>query len=360
MSSDSKVADAELSKQFAKLVAEKPAADVVELDSKLNVRDAVRKLVHSKVLAAPVYDADSNTYAGWVDTRDLAAHIVQVHSDGTHRHKLELGRALLRTRAAEARPVTSIVDLSSTNEFRPVTASAPLGSVLTILSGGLHRIPVVDTSTGRVVKIISQSDIVKFLADRTELLGDFAGRSLADLGLGAGPVEVVQSNQRPLDAFKAMFAKRLSALPVVDASTGAIVTNVSASDIKVSLPPPCARARAQPPPRALRALTAARPAAHAEEREVWVHGAHGAGLCVERAPGERARHDRRRRRQAGRHAGARHRPPGRLQGAPRLRGGRPPQARRRRQPQGHPGKAARRDRVTPPRARALADAGQRA
>lgn len=102
------------------------------------------------------------------------------------------------------------------------------------MSGGVHRVPVIDPSTKRIVKIISQSDIVQFLSLHLDELGSKVDRTVRELGLGSRPVIAVAANASPLEAFQMMAERRLSALPVVHPMTGQIVTNVSASDVKVS------------------------------------------------------------------------------------------------------------------------------
>lgn len=53
-------------------------------------------------------------------------------------------------------------DLARRNPFHPVASGSSLLKAAEILERRVHRVPVVD-SQGKVVKIISQSAVVKFL-----------------------------------------------------------------------------------------------------------------------------------------------------------------------------------------------------
>jgi CBS-domain-containing membrane protein len=63
------------------------------------------------------------------------------------------------------------LDASKRDPFWTVDANESVGWLLNnFLKAGIHRVPVVDN--GKVVGIVSQSDVVKLLARNMDKLGD--------------------------------------------------------------------------------------------------------------------------------------------------------------------------------------------
>lgn len=93
-----------------------------------------------------------------------------------------------------------------------------------------HRLGLAD-SRGRVVGILSQTDVVRWLAGALRDLPALAGASVASLGLGARRVEGVGAETPALDALAAMRAARVSALAVLG-EDGALIGNFSVSDLR--------------------------------------------------------------------------------------------------------------------------------
>ena len=110
-----------------------------------------------------------------------------------------------------------------------------------------HRIAVVERNRdagGRLElsRLISQTDVVRFLISHASEMGPLQHRSLGELGLvyssdGVSPrgVECVDGATPALDAFGILSARGLSALGVVD-DEGKLTANLSPSDLRCVLP----------------------------------------------------------------------------------------------------------------------------
>ena len=96
----------------------------------------------------------------------------------------------------------------------------------------VHRIALFGPH-GDITNIISQMDVVKFLARRLDTLGPLAGTTLEALGLVRRQQAIVSvdANMPTLAAFAMLAAKQLAGAPVV-AEDGALIANISISDLR--------------------------------------------------------------------------------------------------------------------------------
>lgn len=94
----------------------------------------------------------------------------------------------------------------------------------------VHRIAIFD-STSRIVNIISQSDIVRYLLEHRDELGEHGMTSVGELGFGQKEIISVPPEMSAIEALKVMNEKQIGAVGVVN-STGQIIGNFSAADMR--------------------------------------------------------------------------------------------------------------------------------
>ncbi|EPZ31435.1 CBS-domain-containing protein [Rozella allomycis CSF55] len=212
-------------------------------------------LVSHKISSAPVYDSALKKYVGMFDYRDIADYVLMVFK---HRElervpedetmdirdvvrkaiTMDVNKMSMRV-AAGMGLVECRVDLSKKNPFYSVSADAPLKEAAEILASGkgVHRLNVM--RDGEVVGVLSQTDVVKYLAGllmKQPELNAFASKTLGELGFGNNPVISVNSEAPVLEALSLMSAKGISSVAVVDAGSGeSLVGNISMTDIKYIL-----------------------------------------------------------------------------------------------------------------------------
>lgn len=88
------------------------------------------------------------------------------------------------------------------------------------------------SSEGKVLQYITQSDILRALADHTSILQPILNRTLKDLGYKPKEVHTITTKNKAIDAFKLIKDLRVNAVGVVD-ENGKLVGNISSSDIKL-------------------------------------------------------------------------------------------------------------------------------
>jgi len=117
------------------------------------------------------------------------------------------------------------------NPWYIISEEEPIQSAINTLSkANIHRLAVID-SRGRFSSVITQSRIVRFLANRSMELGELGMKTIQDLNISS-PLEVtVTTDDRLIDAFLKIFNAGVSGVPVLN-SASRIVGNISISDLK--------------------------------------------------------------------------------------------------------------------------------
>lgn len=114
----------------------------------------------------------------------------------------------------------------------PVEEGCPFRVVVRLLATKARRIPVISKTTGRVIQIISQSQITALLYERVQAGKVLTDSSPGSTGFGVKPVFCVSDSAPAREAFQVMVEKSVSSVCVVD-EDGAIVTALSTKDIRL-------------------------------------------------------------------------------------------------------------------------------
>eukprot|EP01128_Nolandella_sp_AFSM9_P009153 TRINITY_DN5789_c0_g1_i1.p1 TRINITY_DN5789_c0_g1~~TRINITY_DN5789_c0_g1_i1.p1 ORF type:complete len:354 (-),score=90.60 TRINITY_DN5789_c0_g1_i1:175-1236(-) len=206
---------------------------ILALDSKATLHESFQKLVDKNILSAPVYDQSTSTWIGFLDVRDLVSFIVFVYdeqkvTDNTRLQDL-LVHGLGQYKMATTDGVT-VGYLARRNRFVPVSEEDSLTKVVEVLSKGVHRVPVVKDN--KVVNIVSQSSIIKLLADELmkNVTSSDSDPTIADLSIGTAPVLSVGKGVSVIDTFRTMDKKQRSGIALV-APTGRLVGTTTGKDL---------------------------------------------------------------------------------------------------------------------------------
>lgn len=220
---------------------------VITLDSKTAVADGFKILVDNKILSAPVWEEDSQSYVGFLDVRDLAKFAVfgsdTQNTTSTFHEVVQHGIKAI----PKAIDQVNLKYLAQTHKFEPVRATEGVtlwDAALRLSRPGVHRVPVLDAEGKKVVNVISQSTIVNYLvqfqqsADQNELKDD--SPPVSSLANDAGdalvhtPVFAVRGSDDALSMLALMERRNVSGVVVVN-NEGAAVSQASSSDLKLWL-----------------------------------------------------------------------------------------------------------------------------
>jgi CBS domain-containing protein len=117
--------------------------------------------------------------------------------------------------------------------FRQLPAGCPAVYAAHVLAAGAHAVPVVN-SEGEIVRVVTQADIIRFLASGIDYIPSTASLTLSDLGLdqaGAKRLVVARFDEMTIDVFRRMRRAGCSAVPVLD-TYGSMAANLSMTDAK--------------------------------------------------------------------------------------------------------------------------------
>jgi CBS domain-containing protein len=102
----------------------------------------------------------------------------------------------------------------------------------------LHRLAIAEpeasltpSSSFRLVGLVTQSSIVRFLADHRAALGPLAVATMAAFVSAAKPLVTVRSTATAREALQTIVAHKISGAPVLD-DAGAVVACVSVADVR--------------------------------------------------------------------------------------------------------------------------------
>eukprot|EP00963_Diacronema_lutheri_P007302 scaffold644_cov357-Pavlova_lutheri.AAC.1 len=240
---------------------------VVTLDAEDTVEEALKKLAQHKIQSAPVLVGPESVpprdrMVGFADVTSILGAFIEYRSrvrtvstaaewpnpGGRPVDPIQQLRELQESHVTQDFAQTSLKNAISTDGS--VVYSAEMNvDLYTILRDGFldgnrdnsavqHRLAVFDEQ-GDIVSVLSQSDVVKFLFHNASgTLRDWLKESVTtlDVGLDRGYVYSIPENVLVLDAFAYMVRHHVSGLPVVQATTGKILGNLSASDVRLLKP----------------------------------------------------------------------------------------------------------------------------
>jgi len=203
---------------------------LVYVENTATVEQAFKCLTENNILGAPIFDKKQNKYVGLVDMIDILTFLVKVFHEAEHR-SMSIQKLVSLSEHFKKLNVETISDLSRRNPWVPVKAGSSLKSVVEILAyQHVHRVPILGDD-GKVVNIITQSDIVAFISAHLDKFGSELDKSIGDLGLGSSPVVQIPIESTVIQAFDLIVENRISAVAVVDASHHLIAT-ISVRDLR--------------------------------------------------------------------------------------------------------------------------------
>ena len=129
--------------------------------------------------------------------------------------------------------ISTFVDKSKRNPFIAIDKSASIAKLISQMNNSkVHRVATVD-SAGNLQDLVTQSAVVEFIAEHSNEV-PFAKKTVEEMKLGYRKVITVPQTQTCFSGFSAIVENGVSGVGVVDAN-GKLISNLSASDIKVSV-----------------------------------------------------------------------------------------------------------------------------
>ncbi|XP_055876585.1 5'-AMP-activated protein kinase subunit gamma-2-like isoform X3 [Biomphalaria glabrata] len=201
------------------------SAKLVIFDTELNVKKAFFALVYNGVRAAPLWESCKQDYVGMLTITDFINILKMyykspdVRMDELEDHKISDWREVLKDKCKPfvfIHPDASLYD-----------------AVKTLIESHVHRLPVIEESTGNAIYILTHKRILRFLHLYIKELPQpsFMKKSIKELGIGTFENVITAAPETPIIRALHLFVDhRISALPVVD-STGQVVNIYAKFDV---------------------------------------------------------------------------------------------------------------------------------
>ncbi|XP_049585047.1 5'-AMP-activated protein kinase subunit gamma-3b isoform X5 [Syngnathus scovelli] len=202
------------------------SSKLVIFDTELQVKKAFFALVANGVRAAPLWDNKSKCFVGMLTITDFInilhryykSPLVQIYE--LEEHKIETWREIYLQ--------------YSTNRLISITPEASLfDAIYSLLKNKIHRLPVIDPTSGNVLHILTHKRILKFL----HIFGStipkpwFLQKQIGQLAIGTfKEIATVQESASVYEALSIFVERRVSALPVVN-EQGKVVALYSRFDV---------------------------------------------------------------------------------------------------------------------------------
>jgi len=195
------------------------------------ITSALKKLETGHVFGALVKSGP--VVVGVVDMQDIVRSLMKFTRAGAKSFSTESIKNLADEGKMFSQQVVGAVLNQDTNLVR-VTRSAPLCEAVTkMLNGNTRRLAVVDEH-GKIVNIITQFDVVKFLYENLHEFGDACEQSISKLSIGNTPVICASLYECAAEAFHLMVANNVRGIGIVNKTDEIeeLVANLSLSDLK--------------------------------------------------------------------------------------------------------------------------------
>jgi len=211
-----------------------PKRELVKAKYYEEVDVLLKRMSKAGVLAAVVVDTDPKVgVVGFVDVLDLLTFVVET-ADQT---KKDISRESMQTlkwegQCFQRQSSGSLVNLSRADPLHCINSNSSLYDAAMLMAKEVHRLAVIEPGTPEhmISNVISQSDIVNFIATRGVWIGSKLTKNLADAGLAALGVATVQEDVNVVAALRYMRDFKISGVGVVD-KFGRLLANFSASDL---------------------------------------------------------------------------------------------------------------------------------
>lgn len=226
---------------------------LVSIDSTYSIQQAYETLAACNLTSLPVsrtndalelsncltFDySDLNTYLLLMMNKiNLAELPLQEIGDPTmtpqQKHDL-LVNTINKGKQGQHVPVDFIIKLHPKNPFLQFSGNEPLLRAMEVFGNGVHRVAITDATTGRIIGILSQRRLIKYMwenARRFPSLDPYLNATLADLKIGTTTPITIYEDQPLIEALQKMYTQRVSSLAVIDRNK-LLIGNISIVDVK--------------------------------------------------------------------------------------------------------------------------------
>eukprot|EP01101_Sappina_pedata_P003533 TRINITY_DN1413_c0_g1_i1.p1 TRINITY_DN1413_c0_g1~~TRINITY_DN1413_c0_g1_i1.p1 ORF type:complete len:364 (-),score=105.01 TRINITY_DN1413_c0_g1_i1:104-1135(-) len=200
----------------------------------------LKKLNEHGYISAPVVNSSGSCKKGFFAMNDVVMHLSRISklaiksdsadTESQHIKDDRLEELIIRQHYFHKETVHDVISRHRGDKRSlAIEISKPLSDVLMIFAHGVQRMCV--TKNKKIVGILSQYTILKWLAEDTTRLGDTENEPAENLGIPWKKLVHIPQEMKTIDAIELIHNKGALSAPIVDAD-GNLVAHFSMSDIK--------------------------------------------------------------------------------------------------------------------------------
>eukprot|EP01125_Pyxidicula_operculata_P004112 TRINITY_DN1594_c0_g1_i2.p1 TRINITY_DN1594_c0_g1~~TRINITY_DN1594_c0_g1_i2.p1 ORF type:complete len:248 (+),score=37.64 TRINITY_DN1594_c0_g1_i2:63-806(+) len=207
---------------------------LIYVDRRITVEEVLKILEKENILSVPVVDEEKKEFYGFVDVLDIAGFIL----DTWKKQSYHLDDVHFPSDPFFKSPIIDVLNYSEVDYPVYIEEDASVANLISIFRDPknyyrLHRCAV--TQNGDVVNVVSQSDVIAFVAKHIDLFP--SEKKDMQIGLIKGFIRspiMIRLDSRFSDALERLYKNRISGLALVDHEFK-LSGNLSASDLRVTL-----------------------------------------------------------------------------------------------------------------------------
>ncbi|RDD45743.1 5'-AMP-activated protein kinase subunit gamma-2 [Trichoplax sp. H2] len=189
-----------------------PSSKIVTLDTKLSMKKAFFALVANEIRSAPLWSSSEQRFVGMLTVTDFIEIL-------RHYYK----SPLIQITELEDHRIETWKKLATSSKHAKLISIGPSASlyeaVKYLTTHKIHRLPIIDETTGTVLYIITHKRLIRFLYLHFPDMGfpSYMSQTVEELRIGTYENVAMVSPDTPLIvAHNIIMERRISALPIVN------------------------------------------------------------------------------------------------------------------------------------------------
>jgi len=225
------MAESVLRTTLGELIFDKNA--LIQVSSETTVEDAAKMMKKHNIISAPVFDSSKGQYIGIIDMFE----IMRFTAVGFFEESIFKDDLFTKFEFSKETVGDLVQKSQRCQRILSYEGSEPIIAAIRNLGELDHRAlvrTVDDKSFQKVYRIITQTDLVRFIQKHEGKLQKYLDKRIDELGLAnplGTPTVCITTKDKAVVGFYKMFYNKVNAVAVVDES-GKLVANLSCSDLR--------------------------------------------------------------------------------------------------------------------------------
>ncbi|EFA84165.1 hypothetical protein PPL_03239 [Heterostelium album PN500] len=210
---------------------------IITVDTTTSLEEILRVFDENSIVAAPVYDNETNKVIAVIDMMDIVDFIISFVGleivDIQQILKVEPRKFFTILESCGGlfsdSPAINIL-ANRKNKLMVIRESDSFLNAIERMSEKLSKLFIVD-SRMTIINLISESDILALIAQNIHVLGDVRTKTINQVGLSSSKIVLYPQETRVINILQDIIQQKITAVPIID-SNKKLFANFSISNLK--------------------------------------------------------------------------------------------------------------------------------